>query len=113
MTAAVEPLDVLVVYVPTESTRDVLDALFAAGAGRLGSYEQCAWVTRGTGQFRPIEDAQPAIGTLGMLEHVEEDRVEVMLPRALRRDVVTALRAAHPYEEMAFHVIATANCEDA
>ena len=107
-----EPLDVLVVYVPRESTDAVLAALFGAGAGRLGDYEECAFVAPGRGQFRPVRVASPTIGALGDLEYVDEDRVEVVLPRRLRAEVVTALRGAHPYEEPAFHVIQTAHLDE-
>lgn len=100
-----EPLDVLVFYVPVEHTDEVLAALFAAGAGTVGEYEHCAFVGSGRGQFRPIGDARPSIGTLGRLEHVEEHRVELTFPRRIRAEVVAALREAHPYEEPAFHVV--------
>ena len=102
------PLDVLVFYSPVESTEDVLAAVHAAGAGALGDYRECAFVTRGAGRFRPVAGARPAIGTVGDLEVLPEDRVEVVLERSLRGAVVAALRAAHPYEEPAFHIIETA-----
>lgn len=98
-------LDVLVVYVPRRSTESVLAALFAAGAGAIGDYEECAFVVRGTGQFRPVGQASPAAGQVGQLTHVAEDRVELVLPRHRRGEVVAALRAAHPYEEPAFHIL--------
>ncbi len=104
-----EHLDVLVVYVPREATESVLDALFAAGAGVIGDYLECAFVCPGTGRFRPIGDAMPAIGRLGQRERVPEDRVEVTVRRALVPGVVAALRAAHPYQEPAFHVLRTAD----
>lgn len=98
-------LDVLAFYVPVEATDRVLEAIFAAGAGAIGDYRDCAFVTPGTGQFRPLTGASPTIGRIGDLEHVAENRVEVVLPRRLRAAVVAALRAAHPYEEPAFHVL--------
>ena len=103
-----EPLDVLVVYIPRQSTDAVLAALFAAGAGRIGDYEECAFVAPGRGQFRPVPGASPTIGAVGDVEYVDEDRVEVVLPRRLRPAVVSALRSAHPYEEPAFHILETA-----
>ena len=105
-------LDVLVVYVPVGDTDRLLAALFAAGAGAIGDYRECAYVTPGTGQFRPVAGADPAIGRVGDLEKVPENRVEVVLPRERRRDVVAALRGAHPYEEPAFHVLETADVDD-
>lgn len=102
-------LDVLVFYSPVESTEDVLAAVFAAGAGAIGDYTECAWFGEGTGQFRPGAGANPAIGAVGDLERLPEHRVEVMFPKRLRRHVVAALRTAHPYEEPAFHVIESAD----
>lgn len=104
-------LDVLVVYVPVADTERVLTALFGAGAGAIGDYRECAFVAAGTGQFRPLAGADPAVGQVGRLERVAENRVEVVLPRSRRRQVVAALRAAHPYEEPAFHVIAVADVD--
>jgi dinuclear metal center YbgI/SA1388 family protein len=103
--AAEEPLDKVVTFVPADSTDDVIDALAAAGAGRIGAYDRCAFVSEGTGTFRPGEGARPAIGTAGRVEVVDERRVEMVLRRARRADVVSALRAAHPYEEPAFDVV--------
>ncbi len=98
-------LDVLVFYVPTADREAVLAALFAVGAGRIGDYDSCAYVTPGTGQFRPLPGADPAIGAVGDLEYVQEDRVEVTFPTEIRQVVVEAFRASHPYEEPAFHVV--------
>lgn len=106
-----EPLDVLVFYVPATDTDEVLAALFAAGAGQIGAYDSCAFRQRGTGQFRPLEGANPTIGAVGGLETVDEERCELVLPRSIRAQVVAALRTAHPYEEPAFHVIAAADVE--
>lgn len=99
-------LDVLVFYVPVPDTDAVLGALFAVGAGHIGDYDSCAFVAPGRGQFRPLTGADPAIGEVGELTFVEENRVELTFPRELREAVVAALRNSHPYEEPAFHVIA-------
>jgi hypothetical protein len=107
---ASEALDVLVAYVPRTHTEPVLAALFAAGAGTVGDYEECAFVAPGEGRFRPVRSARPYVGRLGELERVAEDRVEVVLPRRLRGSVVAALRLAHPYEEPAFHVLEAQDC---
>lgn len=103
-----EPMDVLVFYVPVEAADAVLEAVFAAGGGAIGDYDRCAFRQRGTGQFRPLAGAHPTIGVVGDLEQVEEERIELVAPRGIRHRVVAALRAAHPYEEPAFHVLETA-----
>lgn len=103
-----EPLDVLVFYVPESDADRVLQAVFDAGAGAVGDYDSCAFRVRGTGQFRPLDGADPTIGQVGGLEKVAEERCELVLPRRSREDVVAALRAAHPYEEVAFHVLPSA-----
>jgi dinuclear metal center YbgI/SA1388 family protein len=103
--APAEPLDKLVVFVPVEDTDRVLDAVAAAGAGAIGDYERCAWSTPGTGTFRPLPGAAPAIGQVGRVERVEEARLELVLPRARRAAVLAALRTAHPYEEPAHDVL--------
>jgi len=95
------PLDTLSVTVPVADAQRVREALLDAGAGQVGAYDRVSWTSLGTGRFRPRDGAHPAIGAVGRLEAVEEARVEVVLPRALRRRVLTAMRAAHPYEEVA------------
>ncbi len=102
-------LDVLVFYVPVADTDGVLSALFAVGAGRIGDYDECAFVLEGRGQFRPLAGANPTLGQVGEREYVEENRVELTFPRPLRSAVVHALRDAHPYEEPAFHVLENVN----
>ena len=98
-------LDKLVVFVPQNDRERLLDELAAAGAGGIGSYDRCAWWGSGTGTFRPLEGASPAIGKVGSIERVAEDRLEMILPRSRRRDVIAALRATHPYEEPAFDLV--------
>ncbi|MDH6279571.1 dinuclear metal center YbgI/SA1388 family protein [Rhodococcus sp. LBL1] len=101
--------DKWVVMVPTTDTARVRAALFDAGAGELGDYRECSWTVTGDGQFRPLPGANPALGAVGQVEAVREDRVEVIAPRAARSAVLRALRAAHPYEEPAFDVFETAD----
>jgi dinuclear metal center YbgI/SA1388 family protein len=102
---ATEEVDRLVAFVPPAHADQVRDAVFAAGAGAIGSYDRCSWSTAGTGQFRPLPGAQPAVGEVGATEQVEEVRLETVVPRQLRAQVLAALRAAHPYETPAFDVI--------
>ena len=92
----------LVVFVPREALGPVREALFAAGAGRIGAYERCSWYTQGTGTFRGGEGTDPTVGEAGREERVAELRLETVYPVELEAEVVRALRAAHPYEEPAF-----------
>jgi hypothetical protein len=92
----------LVVFVPREALDDVREALFAAGAGRIGDYEHCSWYTQGTGTFRGGKDTKPSVGERGREERVQELRLETVYPVEREAEVVRALRAAHPYEEPAF-----------
>lgn len=100
--------DKWVIYVPPANAEAVRAAVFAAGAGRIGDYSCCSWSVAGTGQFLPHDGASPAIGTVGQVERLTEDRVEVIAPARQRSAVLAAMRAAHPYEEPAFDVIALA-----
>ena len=95
----------LVYFVPEEARDTTRDACFAAGGGRIGDYERCSWYSLGTGTFLAGADADPAIGRVGEEEHVREYRVEMVVPDEDLRAVVDALRAAHPYEEVAFDVV--------
>lgn len=101
-------LDKWVVYIPVANTDAVRAALFDAGAGQIGDYSQCSWTVTGVGQFRPDRNADPAIGTVGSVEQLSEDRIEVVAPSSLRGRVLAALRVAHPYEEPAFGVFTMA-----
>jgi hypothetical protein len=94
----------LVVFVPPEALEPLREALFAAGAGRIGAYERCSWSTAGVGTFRPLTGAAPAVGVVGSEERVEEVRLETVFPDARQTEVLAALRGAHPYEEPAFDV---------
>jgi len=101
-------LDKWVIFVPPENADALRAAIFAAGAGHIGDYSHCSWSITGTGQFLPEDGAQPAIGSVGAVEHVVEDRVEVVAPARVRGRVLAAMRAAHPYEEPAFDIVALA-----
>ncbi len=92
----------LVVFVPREALDTVREALFAAGAGRIGDYARCSWYTQGTGTFLGGETTDPTVGEPGREERVAELRLETVYPEELEAEVVRALRAAHPYEEPAF-----------
>ncbi|MBI4716203.1 MAG: Nif3-like dinuclear metal center hexameric protein [Planctomycetes bacterium] len=92
----------VVVFVPATHLDDVAEAMFAAGAGRIGDYARCSYRLRGQGTFLGGASTHPAVGERGRLEYVEEVRLEVVAPSASLSRVVRALRQAHPYEEPAF-----------
>jgi hypothetical protein len=92
----------LVVFVPPDALDAVRDALFAAGAGRIGEYERCSWYVEGTGTFYGREGTDPSVGRPGREERVPELRLETVYPADGEAQIVAALRRAHPYEEPAF-----------
>ena len=96
--------DTLVVFAPVEEGDRLVDALSAAGAGVIGDYTRCAWQTTGTGTFIPGNETNPAIGTHGTLERVPETRLEMVVPRAARAEVLRALHEWHPYEDPGYAV---------
>lgn len=99
----------LVVYVPRAEVEQVRSALFEAGAGAIGKYDECSYNTVGYGTFRPQAGSNPTIGEVGMQERVEETRVEVVFPADRERAILLAMYNAHPYEEVAYDIIALAN----
>ncbi|GAA5525751.1 GTP cyclohydrolase 1 type 2 homolog [Microbulbifer aestuariivivens] len=92
----------LCVYIPESHLEEVKQALFTAGAGRIGDYDSCCFQVPGTGQFRPLEGSQPFIGQAGAVERVAEYRVEMVCADDLVDAALAAMRRAHPYEEPAF-----------
>jgi hypothetical protein len=91
----------LVVFVPREALDTVREAVFEAGAGRIGDYERCSWYTEGTGTFLGGASTSPDVGQPGREERVAELRLETVYPADREAEVVAALRRAHPYEEPA------------
>lgn len=94
----------LAFFVPPSHVEVVKAAVFAAGGGRIGDYDCCAWQVLGQGQFRPLDGSQPFIGQTGVVEQVEEWRVELVVADALIQAVVAALKQSHPYETPAYEV---------
>jgi hypothetical protein len=95
----------LVFYVPESHLEEVKEALFDVGAGAIGDYEACCWQVKGQGQFRPNANANPFIGVKSELETLAEYRVEMVLELSLKEVAIKALKAAHPFEEVAYHLI--------
>ena len=92
----------LVYFVPESHLDITKSAIFDAGAGRYANYDQCCWQCRGTGQFRPLDGANPHIGNQQQLTTVDEYRVEVICAEQCMDAVIAALKLAHPYEEVAY-----------
>jgi hypothetical protein len=94
----------IVVYVPEADAARLREAMGNAGAGVIGKYAHCMFTIRGTGQFKPGTGANPAIGEVGKLEEVAEDRIETVCSEEKLRGVLKAIKEAHPYEEPATDV---------
>lgn len=95
----------LIFYVPASHLDDVKLAVFEAGGGRLGHYQQCAWQTLGHGQFMPKQKATPYIGNIDVLSEVEEYRVEIAVAAQNKDACEAALRLSHPYETPAYYFV--------
>ena len=92
-------------FVPEDHKEVVKAAMFLAGAGSIGNYDQCSWETEGKGQFRALDGADPFVGTVGEIERVKEFKVEMVCSDSVVTSVVEALKQAHPYEEPAYDVV--------
>lgn len=92
------------VYVPESHLQIVKDALFSAGAGRIGNYDSCCWQVAGEGQFRPLEGSAPYIGQTGTVEKVKEYKIELVCEDLLIKQAVAAMKNAHPYETPAYDI---------
>ena len=90
------------VYVPETHAEAVKQAMFEAGAGRIGNYDCCCFQTVGRGQFRPLDGSRPFLGAKNRVEQVTEWKLEMICPEEKLRTVIAALRQAHPYETPAF-----------
>lgn len=99
----------LVVYVPRAQAEVVRNALFAAGAGQVGGYDECSFNVEGTGTFRAGPGTDPFVGEPGLRHAEPETRVEVICPVTVERAVVAALLEAHPYEEVAYDLVPVVN----
>lgn len=89
-------------YVPVSHTEAVKNAMFKKGAGQIGNYHCCAWQILGEGQFIPMNGSNAFVGEQGQLEKVSEYKVEMICEDHRLREVIAALKKAHPYEEPAY-----------
>lgn len=94
----------LVIFVPLTHTDTVREVLGKAGAGKIGNYDFCSFSSRGTGRFRGNESSNPSVGIKNVFEKIEEEKIEVVVPRNILKEVIKEVKAVHPYEEIAFDV---------
>lgn len=94
----------LTTYVPTKDADALRTALFQAGAGTIGNYENCSFNTQGTGTFKGNEASNPQIGERGKYHKEEETKISVTFKKHLERTILKALFENHPYEEVAFEI---------
>lgn len=94
----------LVVFTPLTHANIIRETLGNAGAGKIGNYDFCSFSTRGIGRYRGNKNSNPAIGEAMKYETVEEEKIEVIVPRNILKDVIEAVKKVHPYEEVAFDV---------
>jgi len=94
----------IVFFVPKSHGDNVRNAMFAAGAGKIGNYECCSFETLGVGQFKPIEGSSAFVGEVGKLETVSELKIEMVCEKKIIQQVIDAMKDAHPYETVAYEV---------
>ncbi len=99
----------LVTYVPHEQAEKVRSALFSAGAGHIGNYEECSYNLEGYGTFKAKEGANPFVGEINQRHTEPETRISVIFPVHLQKKVLHAMYEAHPYEEPAYEIFITEN----
>lgn len=93
------------VFIPTEDVNNVSKAMFDAGAGEIGNYDNCGFEIAGSGTFRPLEGANPAKGSIGRLEHTQEIKFETVVQKSRINEVLSAMIASHPYEKPAYDIV--------
>lgn len=95
-------MHVMITYIPASHVESVKQAMFTAGAGQIGNYDQCCWQILGEGQFRALPGSDPFVGETGTVHREPEYRVEMVCADNNLDAVIRALLAAHPYEEPAW-----------
>ncbi len=102
-------LQKLSVFVPVNYKEKLLNALFAAGAGGIGNYSECSFIIPGQGTFKASPGAEPFVGNIGERHVEKEDKIEVVFPQWMQHQVIKGMKAAHPYEEVAYDIYNLAN----
>lgn len=107
-----QTLKQLTTYVPKSHINEVRDALFNAGLGKIGDYEECAFISEGTGSFKAINNAQPFVGEIGNRHYENESKLELVFPEHLQNKAISTLKKVHPYEEVAFQIYQLENSNE-
>lgn len=94
----------VVIFVPETHANAVREAMAKSGAGKIGNYDSCSFSIKGIGRYRPLKGANPAIGEVGQLEMTCEERIEAICPVKCVKDMISAVKKAHPYEEMGYDI---------
>ncbi len=102
-------LQKLAVFVPHSHKEQLLNALFAAGAGDIGQYSECSYSVDGSGTYKPGEAANPYLGEKGKRHSEPEARVEVIFPEWRQAKLVKTMKENHPYEEVAYDIFPLVN----
>jgi dinuclear metal center YbgI/SA1388 family protein len=102
----------LVFFVPPGHAESVRQAIFNAGGGHIGNYSECSFYHPGTGTFRPDSGATPFTGNIGTRSLEQEERVEILYPVWLEKQIIQAMKAAHPYEEVAYDLLSLNNLHE-
>lgn len=100
------------VFVPKNHAEAVRLAIGETHADKIGNYDYCCSVTESVGYFRPLPGSNPTIGKIGRIEKVDEVKIEFMCEKSKVKEVITAIKKTHPYEEIAFDIIPMANIEE-
>ena len=93
------------VFVPKDQTESLISAMGNAGAGIVGNYSHCAFITSGKGNWKSEEGSHPTIGKVGEMTQIEENKVEMLCEESKLYAVLEAIHKAHPYEEPEIDVI--------
>lgn len=102
----------IVVFVPETHTDVIRNVIGDVEAGVIGNYSHCSFSSKGTGRFKPLEGAHPALGKIGKLEGVEEERIEFVCLKDKAKEVISAIKRVHPYEEVALDIYPLLSEED-
>ncbi len=94
----------LAVFVPVTHADQVRKAMGDAGAGKIGNYSHCSFSVTGVARYKPLNGANPVIGSVGEFAEAEEERIEAVCSKDLLQGVMAAVKQVHPYDEVSFDI---------